>query len=608
MCGIIGYYGKKKFFFRKKKAIQTILHRGPDSNKFLEIEDKKKKINLFIGFSRLSIQDTKQRSNQPFRYKNLILSFNGEIYNFIKLKKILSNEGINFYTTSDTEVLIKLIYYKGLKETLNLIEGMWAFVLYDLSNQEIFLCRDRFGEKPLLYFKEKKYFFFGSELPVFKFFLKKKLQINKNYLKKYLFLNYRYLNQNFETFYKNVMKIPPGNYIKFDKNLNETIFNYHKVKQKRELKISYKKVVGQIKKILIELTAQSMTSDRPLAFCLSGGIDSTGLVSIAKKKLKKKINTFTIFTDDKKYDEFRMVNKTIKNLNIQHQWIKINKKDSLDNLIKILKQRLTPISTVTYYIQWLMFKKISELGFKVVISGNGSDEIFSGYYDHHLAYLADVKNNKTIYKESLLNWKKNIKPLIRNNMLKDVKIYSKRKNYLKIIKGINLSSVFGKKKFLYKFKEKKVSNSLLKNRMINEMFSESVPVNIQEEDLNAMSFSMENRSPYLNSKLYDFFLKMPVKYFVKDGYSKSILRESLKNIAPSHILKNYEKIGFNISPDKLFDFKSKKIIQFIKKKSDIFNIVSKKKILFILNDKNNIKKYSDFIFKFINVKVLLDYK
>ena len=128
--------------------------------------------------------------------------------------------------------------------------------------------------------------------------------------------------------------------------------------------------------------------------------------------------------------------------------------------------------------------------------------------------------------------------------MKDYKNYKKNKNYLKIVKGSNSSSEFGLKKFNLEFKEKKISKYYLKNRMINEMFYESVPVILQEEDVNAMHFSMENRSPYLNSDLYKFIINSPISYFVRNGYAKSILRESLKNISPKHVLNNYEKIRF----------------------------------------------------------------
>ena len=141
-----------------------------------------------------------------------------------------------------------------------------------------------------------------------------------------------------------------------------------------------------------------------------------------------------------------MVNKTVKQLKLNHKWIKINKDNTFENLQKIIHHRKYPILTVTSYIQWLMFKEISKHKIKVIISGNGSDEIFSGYYDHHLAYLNDTKNGKKFNNKNLINWEKNIKPLIRNPLMKNYLNYSKNKNYLNVIKGINHSSQFSKKK------------------------------------------------------------------------------------------------------------------------------------------------------------------
>ncbi len=610
MCGIVGYKSKKNHKFDKKKLLASIQHRGPDSQNYIEIKKgQKSKSNIFLGSSRLSIIDDKKRSNQPFVFKNLILSFNGEIYNFKQLKKKLSEDkGASFTTNSDTEVLIQYIYYFGLKKTLENIEGMWAFSLYDKKTEDLILCRDRFGEKPLLYFKDKDNFYYSSELPAFKIFLKKKFKKNENYIQKYLFYDYRYLNKNYETFYDNIKKVPQSTYIIIDKNLNCRIHKYFSFLEKNITSIGTKKLVNKTRNKLIELTNKSMISDKPIAFWLSGGIDSTGLVSIAKKYLKKNIRCFTIYTDDRKYDEFEMVNKTVKILKIKHKWIKINKNRTLENLKRIISHRLYPVLTVTSYIQWLMFKEISNFKIKVVISGNGADETFSGYYDHHLAYLNDIKLNKKLKFKSLSNWKTRIKPLIRNPLMKDYKNYPNKKNYLNVIKGSDNSKEFSKKNFKLTFEEKKFSNSLLKNRMINEMFYESVPVILQEEDINSMNFSIENRSPYLNKDLYKLMINSPVANFIKNGFAKFILRQSLKNISPKHILENYEKIGFNISGDKLVNFTSKKVKNFILKKSPIYSIVKRQKIINILKDKSMISKNSNFLFKFICAKIFLELK
>ena len=162
MCGLAGFRSLDKLNIDYKKVLKKISHRGPDDQNFTNVNEDKN--YLFLGFTRLAIQDLNNRSNQPFIFKNLILCFNGEIYNFNEIKNLLKKEEIIFETRSDTEVLIKLIYYKGINFALNKIEGMWAFSLYNKTSKKLILCRDRFGEKPLLYYKSEKKLFFGSEL------------------------------------------------------------------------------------------------------------------------------------------------------------------------------------------------------------------------------------------------------------------------------------------------------------------------------------------------------------------------------------------------------------------------------------------------------------
>ena len=243
MCGLAGARSIKKLKINHKKILESIFHRGPDNQNYLKINEKKN--NLFFYFSRLAIQDLNKRSNQPYCFENLILCYNGEIYNFKELKKFLQKDNIKFNTGSDTEVLIKLIFYKGLKFTLNKIEGMWAFSLYNKKTKKLILCRDRFGEKPLLYYKSKNNLFFGSELKVFKEFLKSELIVDFDYVKKYLFCDYRYLNKKNKNFFKNIYKVPPGYYFEIDEKLKCKRINYfiflNNKKKKTSLFFSNKK-------------------------------------------------------------------------------------------------------------------------------------------------------------------------------------------------------------------------------------------------------------------------------------------------------------------------------------------------------------------------------
>ena len=586
MCGLSGLYSKNYVNINKKNLKKILHHRGPDN--FQTFEYKKDIYNL-MAFNRLAIIDLNERSNQPYKYKDLILCFNGEIYNYKKLKLKLERIRVKFDTRSDTEVLIKYLYHYGINKTLNDIEGMWSFSLFNLKNSKLILCRDYYGEKPLYYLKKENKFFYGSEISTLKFYNKKKLEINFDYLMKYLFFEYRALNANDTLFYKDIKEVKPGTFLEIDTNFKIKEYKYNKIRNINK-NINYKNFIKKIRKTLFSNFNECLVSERPLAITLSGGIDSTGIISMIKKN--KKINTFTIFSNDKDYDEFKHVKKTVKKLKLKHNWIHIDKRDFLNNLKKIVSKRHLPLPTLTSYIQWLMYKEISKKKIKVVLSGNGADEIFSGYYDHFLAQLNDLKGKD--FQNNFRDWKDKISPLIRNKNFKDYLLY--KKNYKKMLLGPNLSKKFGKKKFSIKLKDEKIFKSLLKNRMYNELKYESLPIILQEDDLNAMHFSIENRSPYLNHNLVKNLQTINTKFFIKNGYAKKILRDSLKGIAPKHVLENHEKIGFNISLNKIVNFNSKKVLNLLKTNSIIYRIVDKKKILRLFHDKKEINNFQSFVF------------
>jgi asparagine synthase (glutamine-hydrolysing) len=606
MCGFYTILSKtKKFTYNDKIVDKYLRHRGPDSKKkFLHNEE----IFFLTKFYRLSIIDVEKRSNQPFKFKNLIITFNGEIYNFIEIKKYLKHKyEAEFETEGDTEVLIQYLFYEGIKN-INKLKGMWSFILFDKKTKKTIVCRDRFGEKNLFFYFKKKEIHICSETAAIVKNLKLN-KINENYVNKYLFCSYRYLNFKNETLYENIFSVEPGSYLIIDKNLNVKKKIYFRKNLKLiQSKLTRSNLVKNTKNLLKDTVKKTMRSDVKLAFCLSGGVDSTGLVSIAKKYLDKNIKTYTIYSDDKKYNEFDAVKKTIKKLKIKnHRWVYLSKKNTFKNLKLILKKRLIPLPTLTSYIQWNLMKEISKDDYKVVISGNGADEMFSGYYDHYLCYFADINNKKKLIKEKSY-WEKNILPLIRNKDFRNAN-YFKKNSFPKYLDTYddNLVKEFSNKNFKkIKFVQKKYNCSFLKNRMKNEMFRESLPVILNEEDLNSMYFSIENRSPYLDNNIYNFMENVQVKNYINNGFAKSILRDSLKNIAPDHIINNYEKIGFNIDIDEIINFNSKTIREFLLKKSNVFNYISYQKLKKILNNSDLVKKYKNFLFKILNLKIVFD--
>jgi len=255
----------------------------------------------------------------------------------------------------------------------------------------------------------------------------------------------------------------------------------------------------------------------------------------------------------------------------------------------------------------MLYKKIKKDGFKVSITGVGSDEVFSGYYDHHLLYLNEIKNVKNLFKQSCSNWKHIISPIVRNPFLKKMNLYINNPLFRKHIYQFDN---FKKDLFLNNkspnFIEKNYSKSLMKNRMANEMFNEIVPVVLKEEDLNAMHHSIENRSPFLDSKLFESAFNMPSAYYVKNGLAKWPLRQLIKGFVPEKIRFNKVKTGFNASIKDILKFNNKNI-DFLMGESEIFDIINQKKFFKIIkNNKQLSGVENNFIFNFLSVKLFLE--
>lgn len=607
MCGIAGYIGKENFNNKKVTRILNLMdRRGPDSKGFKKITLEQKQINFF--FSRLSIIDKRKISDQPFKYKESLLIFNGEIYNYIELRSQLKKLGYNFTTNSDTEVLIKALHCWG-EAAINKLEGMWSFFYFDKLTSKGLLCRDRFGEKPLFYFQENNEIVFGSEIKFIEGIAEKKFQLNFNKIEDFLRFGYKSLNKDNQSYFNNIHSVPPGHLIRIKNNKLE-IKKYWKLAYKPTAHLEEKEIYKKIKEKLLKSIEIRLRADFPIAFLLSGGLDSNALAFLAKKYFNYDVNTFSIISKDPKYDESKVINYSIKKLKVKHQNFKINfnKCNFIENLKEQIRYHDSPVTTINSFLSFMLLKKIKKEGFKVCISGIGSDEIFSGYYDHHLLYLYEMKNNKELYAKSLNNWKKNTLPFVKNPYLKKYNLYN---NNPKFREHIFQNDKFKDNMFYHKkkpnFKEKIYVDSLMKNRMINEMKHEIVPVLLKEDDLNSMYNSIENRSPFLDTELFSECLNMPSKYYVKDGLAKWPLRKIINNIVPDKIRLNRRKIGFNAPIEEVIDLNNKKNIDFLISDSEIFKIVKKDKILRLINKKKNFTGVeNNFIFSFLSSKIFID--
>jgi len=607
MCGISGYISERQLV--RKEAITTTIKlmnlRGPDANDYILKEYPSKKVALL--HSRLSIIDLNNQSNQPFVDNNLTLIFNGEIYNFLEIKKNLEHK-YNFKTKSDTEVLLKAFQEYG-ERCVDYFIGMWAFAIWDDKKKELFLSRDPFGEKPLYYFLNEKGFFFGSEIKYIKNLCNKEFTKNKELIKKQLFLGYKSLNKNNDTFYNKICSLESSTNLKINLNLDLKKKKYWFPKIKVNKNLSKRDAIEGAKHHLEKSLKLRLRADVPIAFCLSGGIDSATLATIAKKKFNQKISTFSIIDSDERYNEEKNINIINNDLECDFNLININKKNFnfFDRMNLLVKQHDGPIATISYFIHSFLSEEIANHGYKVSISGTGADEIFTGYNDHYLHHLETTKDTM-YFDKNLKDWKKFVLPNLRNPNLKDPFYYIKNKQDRNLIYENDFDiKQYSNLPVNSTFEEKNYSKELLRDRMMNELFHEVVPAILKHDDLNSMFYSIENRSPYLDRDLLEFSSTIPSSYLIENGYQKKILREVTSNMLNDKIRLDRRKKGFNASINSLLNLNNPEIIDYIfNEKTELAEFINLKKVKKDLDMKFIPNHLSKFIFSLLGTKIFLE--
>lgn len=607
MCGIAGYFGKKKI----DKAIidrtlKLMKNRGPDFSSYYKNIFSNN--NVYLLHSRLSIIDLKSRANQPLKIGNNIIIFNGEIYNYIELRNDLKLKGIETRTLCDTEIILHYYDLYGEK-CVNYFEGMWSFAIFNTKSKKLFLSRDRFGEKPLLYFVSDEGFYFGSEIKFIKSLFQKKLEINLNRINQFLSFGYRSLFKDNDTYFKNVKFLGAGESMVIDNIKNFKIKKYWKLKPKINHKLSLKDAIWESRRLLINSVKLRTRADVPLSLCLSGGVDSTALLGISEKILGKSLKCYSIIDSDSRYDERKNIRKVLNQSNCDHTFLKINKLNFFDNLTKLTKYHEAPIASLAQYLHWLLVRQIGADGYKVSISGTAADEVFSGYYEHHLLHLNYLKRKKTLnlYKKNLEFWKKYFTKYVRNPFFKKHDLYIKnQKTRDHIYDGKNFISNFLTNPKKFKFEENNYSSDLYSNRRANELFGETTPPILFNEDLSSMINSVENRSPFLDTELVNFVFSVPPELLIQKGYSKFLLRSAMEGIVRKDVLFDRQKKGFNCSIDSLVNFESEDIKKSLLSNSVIFDFVKKDKIKEILNRNFKDNVLSKFLFNFMTTKIFLE--
>ena len=557
MCGIVGVNFDSKVDFLDVTNIMK--SRGPDDTSIKQIQDN------FFGHTRLSILDLANEANQPMIFDDILIVFNGEIYNYDELK---ISEKLQCKTSSDTEVLIRL-YQKYGVEFLSLLNGAFSFCIYDIKKERYFCSRDRYGKKPFYYYEKENKFIFSSMIkPIIKI-LGFTPKLNKVALSQYL---QYFVPLAPNTFYTDINKLDAGSYLLYENN-KTTIKKYYKIKTYKSI-IDEPTALKNIEDILYNSVEQRLKSDVEVGSLLSGGIDSSLISTMYAQVSNHPINTFSVgYKTHTKYSELPYANLVAKNIKSNHTALEISQKDFIDSLEEVFKNLEEPHADPAAIPLFLLTKEIQKQKIKTVLSGEGSDELFLGY-DNYAKFLKYYEFGKSLDQK-------------QNDFLNDI-ISSlggnKEAEYLRrVVKKENLYNSFGeiftssqRKKLLKKVATFKCETP--KKDPVDWMSYIDTKIWLGEAllskvDKMSMANSVETRNPFLDFRLVDTAFSIDSLLKIGDT-NKYLLKKVAKKYIPDEIIQRQKK-GFN-SPFNEWLFlefgeKLKLDIYRVNKETDLFN-------------------------------------
>ena len=543
MCGFVGFIGKQKKEDKKiiiKDMADAIVHRGPDSDGYFYDD------SIALGFRRLSIIDLKGGSQPIYNEdKSKVIVFNGEIYNYKELKEQLIKKGHMFKTNTDTEVILH--GYEEYKEKLfPKLRGMFAFVIYDIKTKELVGCRDHFGIKPFYYYKKDEQFMFGSEIkgliphPDFK------KEVNDKALKMYLIFQYSVFE---ETFFKNVFKLKPGHYFKY-KNGSLEIKQYFEIKYNKKQK-TYEEYKREIKDILANsIKYHQLTSDVEVGSYLSGGVDSSYVVSVAKPD-----KTFSVGFDESGFDETKMAKEFSELMGVKNYSKYISKKDFFESLPTVQYYTDEPHANLST-VPLLFLSELAREQVKVVLSGEGSDEMFGGYNEYLEPLPVKIyMNMPALIKKPIAAIAQKLPKFPgKNTIIKYSKPFCQRylghaqvmdENEANKILANHLKDNMTTTDVLMPYYQKvKHENDILKKMYIDMHFWLPQDILLKADKM-TMANSIELRVPFLDKEVWNVASKIPTKYLVRKKKTKEIFRNVAEEEIPEEWSKR-RKLGFPV--------------------------------------------------------------
>ncbi len=564
MCGITGIFpfniAGRLHMINLSKATHSLTHRGPDA--FGTHIDE----SIGLGHRRLSIIDLSEDANQPMKDESerYIIIFNGEIYNYKELRKELESKGVGFRTQSDTEVLLQCFIQYG-SEMLQKLNGFFAFAIFDCQKEELFVARDRFGIKPLYYLYDEDKFLFASELQsIISFGIEKKMDLESLYT--YFQLNYIPAP---DTIFQNIKMLMPGNYMWVRKQEMEIHpfyqIDYNEVSVENN-NLTYEQQKEKLSELIDTSVRRRLVADVPVGTFLSGGIDSSVITGIAKK-YKNDLHTFSIgYSDEPYFDETKYANLVAKKFGTEHTVFSLSKKEIEDELFHVLENIDQPFADSSAIPVYILSKRTRE-HITVALSGDGADELFSGYNKHsafHRAAQSSITNSllknfsflTSILPKSrstaltnkfrqLDRFSKSLQSDIKSRYWQWASLGSEKLSYSlfseSLRKKLQRNEFYARKEFLLKDLKTENLNEVLLTDM-NLVLPNDM---LKKVDLMSMAHGLEVRVPFLDHEVVNFVFSLPAESKINGKMRKRILQDAYKELLPAELY-NRPKQGFEV--------------------------------------------------------------
>ncbi len=580
MCGITGIFAFNEVgrfnMINLAKATGAISSRGPDNQGLFN--------DYFVGLGhrRLSIIDTSSDGNQPMsdvsgRYT---IVFNGEIYNFQELRQQLEGQGVSFNSKTDTEVLLNL-FIREKEQCLEKLNGFFVFSIYDNEEKTMFIARDRMGIKPLLYFSDDDKFIFASEMKsLLAYGIQKEIDFTS--LSQYLQFNYIPAPHSM---LKGVKKLMPGHYMKI-KGRDIQIESYYKIPYDKEnpplQNISYDKQKEKLVELLDESVRKRLVSDVPLGTFLSGGIDSSVITALASKHVDK-LNTFSIgYKDEKFFDETKYANIVAKKFDTNHTVFSLSNRDLYEHLHDVLDYFDEPFADSSAIAVYILSKETKK-NVTVALSGDGADEMFSGYNKHAAALKAINGGSSALLINQLLPlWK--VLPKSRNsalgNKVRQLQRFAEGmqlSNQERYWKWASLASINQAEEILsdtsrtliekeaFKSRKREILKHIKGTSNISDLLYTDMQLVLTNDmltkvDMMSMANSLEIRVPFLDHNLVAFAFQLPDDSKINKQMKKRILQDAFRDVLPKELYKR-PKHGFEVPLLKWFRGDLKSLIE-----------------------------------------------